>query len=184
MHPLVFALVAGIAALAALARPDAARADWACEMALCLSNPAGAMAVTECRPPIQRLYRLLARGGSFPMCRSVDGYVNFTQYGIEFQEECPAGTRTLHLATDGDRSGNAQGRRRGNRWCESFQPLAPDAQRRLSRPGSNADDRTFEWRAVDGERVYGEVRLTPAPPRAQPRFLEYVVDGDTRRLWW
>lgn len=153
--------------------PTAAQADWACEVALCISNPAGPMAVSECRPPIQRLYRHLARGGSFPLCRSADGYVNFTRYGVEFQEECPSGTRTVYLNHD-DRGGAL----RGTRHCETFQPV----ENRFPRYGDNGEN--FEWRVIDGRRVYGQVILTQAPIRQQPRFLEYVVEGDARRLWW
>ncbi|MFC3715139.1 hypothetical protein ACFONC_03115 [Luteimonas soli] len=41
---------------------------WACEVAMCMSNPAGPMAVAECVPPIQKLQRELAKGHAYPVC--------------------------------------------------------------------------------------------------------------------
>jgi hypothetical protein len=42
--------------------------DWACEVVLCLANPQGATAVTQCVPPIKKLWRELAKGHAFPTC--------------------------------------------------------------------------------------------------------------------
>lgn len=42
--------------------------DWPCEVILCLSNPAGATAVSQCVPPITKLWRELAKGHAFPTC--------------------------------------------------------------------------------------------------------------------
>lgn len=44
-------------------------AAWACEVHLCLANPNGAKAVSECHPPINRLIRELAKGHAFPHCK-------------------------------------------------------------------------------------------------------------------
>jgi hypothetical protein len=41
---------------------------WACEVALCMANPSGPMAVAECVPPIQKLQRELAKGHAYPVC--------------------------------------------------------------------------------------------------------------------
>ena len=41
---------------------------WACQVALCASNPGGWMQFAECVPPIQKLITHLALGGSFPIC--------------------------------------------------------------------------------------------------------------------
>jgi predicted amidohydrolase len=45
--------------------------DWGCQVILCLSNPGGPTQYAECRPPIQKLWRELAKGHSFPACSSV-----------------------------------------------------------------------------------------------------------------
>lgn len=41
---------------------------WACEVAMCLSNPSGPTAVAECRPPIEKMHRELAKGNAIPKC--------------------------------------------------------------------------------------------------------------------
>lgn len=45
--------------------------DWGCQVILCLSNPGGPTQYAECRPPIQKLWRALAKGHSFPTCSGV-----------------------------------------------------------------------------------------------------------------
>ena len=43
--------------------------DWGCQVMLCMSNPAGPMAVAECVPPMQRLYDAMSRKGfQWPTC--------------------------------------------------------------------------------------------------------------------
>lgn len=66
-------LVIGALAIApVLAHAD----DWACEVVLCLANPQGATAVTECVPPIKKLWRELAKGHAFPTCNMNTGGVS------------------------------------------------------------------------------------------------------------
>lgn len=36
--------------------------DWGCQVILCLSNPGGPTQYAECRPPIEKLWRVLAKG--------------------------------------------------------------------------------------------------------------------------
>lgn len=50
---------------------DAHADNWGCEVILCLSNPGDPTQFAECRPPIQKLWRHLARGRSFPTCSGV-----------------------------------------------------------------------------------------------------------------
>ncbi len=43
--------------------------DWGCQVMLCMSNPAGPMAVAECVQPMQRLYDAMSRKGfQWPTC--------------------------------------------------------------------------------------------------------------------
>ena len=43
--------------------------DWGCQVMLCMSNPAGPMAVAECVPPMQRLYEAMShKGFQWPTC--------------------------------------------------------------------------------------------------------------------
>jgi hypothetical protein len=45
---------------------DANASEWGCKVVLCLSNPGGPTEYSECRPPIEKLWKHLAKGGSFP----------------------------------------------------------------------------------------------------------------------
>ena len=50
-------------------RPQPAHASaWGCQVILCMSNPGGPEQYGACVPPVQRLYSVLAHGGSFPTC--------------------------------------------------------------------------------------------------------------------
>ena len=42
--------------------------DYGCQVLLCLSNPGGPTQYAACVPPIAKLWRDLATGGSFPTC--------------------------------------------------------------------------------------------------------------------
>ena len=62
MKKLLFTFV-----ISALTQPVLA-ADWGCEVLLCLSNPAGPTAVSQCVPPITKLWDELKKGNPFPSC--------------------------------------------------------------------------------------------------------------------
>ncbi|MFC5576849.1 hypothetical protein ACFPOA_02330 [Lysobacter niabensis] len=42
--------------------------EWACKVAMCMSNPGGPTEFAECVEPIDRLRRHLAKGRSVPVC--------------------------------------------------------------------------------------------------------------------
>jgi hypothetical protein len=81
--------------------PQAKADDWGCQVLLCLSNPAGPMAVAECRPPITRLYRALFkwRPDPFPTCLMSSGVDskaggNYAYVAPpSYYDPCPEGTR-------------------------------------------------------------------------------------------
>ena len=45
------------------------REQWACEVALCMANPNGPMAVSACVAPIKKMYREIAKGNVIPRCK-------------------------------------------------------------------------------------------------------------------
>lgn len=93
-------------AISVLAAPQA-RASWGCEVLLCLSNPAGPMAVSQCVPPIQRLYSAIFKfpPDPFPTCLMVSGSGsassgNYAYVGKPtFYDACPAGTNPEGLGS-------------------------------------------------------------------------------------
>lgn len=96
----IFSAVGASAALLFATTPAKAD-DWGCEVLLCLSNPAGPMAVAACVPPIQRLYRAIfkPRPDPFPTCDmavNVKGQRSYAtpQYN-DYYDPCPDGTTAL-----------------------------------------------------------------------------------------
>jgi hypothetical protein len=75
--------------------------DWGCEVLLCLSNPAGPMAVSQCVPPIKRLYAAIFKlhPDPFPTCAmatSQDGSRSYASVDYNnYYDGCPAGTSAL-----------------------------------------------------------------------------------------
>lgn len=47
--------------------------QWACEVAMCMSNPDGKTAVEECKPPIEKMLEELAKGEKIPHCKFLGG---------------------------------------------------------------------------------------------------------------
>ncbi|MEL5920677.1 hypothetical protein [Stenotrophomonas maltophilia] len=62
---LIPSLILGLMLVAADSKADE---NHACTVALCMANPDGARALAECRPPMDKLQRDLARGKAFPRC--------------------------------------------------------------------------------------------------------------------
>lgn len=84
--------------------------QWGCEVLLCLSNPAGPTAVAQCKPPIHRLWRHLARGHAFPTCRMAKGPngASYAKRGFSYYDPCPAGTRALASGEQAAWAGSAR----------------------------------------------------------------------------
>jgi len=80
-----------VAALALALGSTAQADDYGCQVLLCLSNPAGPMAVSECVPPISRLFSEMAQlhPPPFPTC-DLAGATNTAalQYGAS-GDYCP-----------------------------------------------------------------------------------------------
>lgn len=99
-----------VAALISLQVGTAAADQWGCEVLLCLSNPAGPTAVAECKPPIHRLWRHLARGHSFPSCEMARGPHggSYAKRGFSYYDPCPPGTRALVSGEQAARAGSVR----------------------------------------------------------------------------
>jgi hypothetical protein len=64
---------AGGMSLAASGSGMSADDEWACKVAMCISNPGGPTEFAECVDPIKRLRRQLAKGKPFPVCPFAGG---------------------------------------------------------------------------------------------------------------
>lgn len=103
-------LFAALALTLSIFAPTVARADtWGCEVLMCLSNPAGPMAVSQCVPPIQRLYRAIFkwRPDPFPTCTmssGADSQAGGTYAYVappSYYDACPANTTALSSGQGG-----------------------------------------------------------------------------------
>lgn len=72
--------------------------DWGCEVLLCLANPNGPTAVGECKPPIRKLWKHLAKGKPFPICTFINASGsasssegNHAAHSWSSQAHCPPG---------------------------------------------------------------------------------------------
>src|SRR5882672_10990213 len=66
---------------------------WGCQVLLCLSNPDGPEALSECQPPIERLWEHLRHGQPFPSCPS--GGSTYARPTSSYYDLCPAGMTEL-----------------------------------------------------------------------------------------
>lgn len=100
-------LLASVAFIAAFGAPQARADNWGCEVLLCLSNPAGPMAVAQCVPPITRLYRAIFkwRPDPFPNCimsngSDSSGGGNYAYVAPpSYYDACPSGTGAVGLGS-------------------------------------------------------------------------------------
>lgn len=82
----------------------ACASDHGCKVLLCLANPNGPRAVLDCKPPIDKLFRDLARGRSFPTCdlaraSGQNGGHSWAQQTVNWYDPCPTGTTALALGS-------------------------------------------------------------------------------------
>lgn len=142
--------------------------DWGCKVLLCLSDlPAGGSA---CVPPVEKLWRHLARGGSMPSCTFEGGGEGHARRVYDPFDPCPDGTRaasgfvaaaaTPQLARESDgRLTTEYETVRGPRACVA----GYTGYRRAS------DGDGYEYRIELYERVEWQM---PQPPRAIDVFID------------
>lgn len=74
---------------------NATASQLGCKCLLCLSNPAGPTAESECEPPIEELKKRLKKGKPFPKCDMSDGNdgSSWAQQTLNPYDLCPAGSK-------------------------------------------------------------------------------------------
>ena len=85
--------------------------NWGCKVLLCLANPDGAEAVSQCVQPIESLWQALAHFEPFPTCNMVDGSGNLgvsnsNNASNEFYDATNCPTEYLIDSFQGDGSSN------------------------------------------------------------------------------
>lgn len=150
--------------------------NWACEVFLCLSNPGGPTEFGQCRPSIHKLWKHLAKGRSFPICRGIGFRASRPGYEPYY---CEAGYRLRQRS--GDRGREVT--------CMSLQPV-PTGNDNCTRRWQDArrwQDRRQpgQWERAQGQRVCVAYRLKPPHVRQRPRFVDLTIDGAApQRVWF
>ncbi|MBY5824513.1 hypothetical protein [Rhizobium leguminosarum] len=160
-----------------LTSPGTAQAtDWGCEVILCLSNPGGPTQFAECRPPIQKLWRELSEGHSFPTCS-----------GVGFRSSRPG--YEPHYCETGYRLESDYGPRGREATCVStaLQPVS-NAFCPSVGDGYNFNKGLVlspRWQREDGRRQCMGYSTARPNVRPQPHYVDVTIDGTaTQRVWY
>lgn len=139
--------------------------EYGCKVVLCLSNPNGPRAVSECNPPINQLERDLAKGRSFPTCEEAGsntevkhGYEPYIPCAESYPPKANAVGRNGRVTPDGV-GYTVMGGDGKNMLCHT------PVQFRISRD------------------VY-DYFYKPALRRAKPNWVEVFVDGKSVNKNW
>jgi len=198
-----FNKVLGLSALLfATVAPQAHASDYGCKVLLCLANPNGPKAVSECVPPIEKLFDDLKKGRSFPSC-DMSGN-SYAEQGMSYYDPCPDGTTALgqgQFAIQGTQApkynywwggGNQQAVYEGIGTGDGLNPgWNGDSYSSLTTKicvGNKVGDTYVStgsgdnyWTVQAG--VYDQVALLD--PQGSPRIIDvFIDDGLYRRVRW
>ncbi|AYM09100.1 hypothetical protein [Agrobacterium tumefaciens] len=150
--------------------------DWGCQVILCLSNPGGPTQYAECRPPIQKLWRALAKGHSFPTCS-----------GVGFHSSRPG--YEPYYCDDGFRLTGSFGLRGQQATCVFTQ--LQKVERSLCSFGRANDDGasgpvlSARWQRQDGHLQCMAYPIMRPKVRSQPHYIDVTIEGvGEQRVWY
>ncbi|MEJ5021158.1 hypothetical protein WH297_15670 [Ochrobactrum vermis] len=166
----------GFASLYLSSDQNARADDWGCTVILCLSNPGGPTQYAECRPPVQKLWRWLARGKSFPSCNGAGFQYSRPRYDPFY---CKDGYRLTVAYT---------GRGREASCVSMTTQVVSRILCRHNRDGLGNDDRVIvdaRWRSENGYlQCVGNTTARPRV-REKPNYIDVTIDGvGKKRVWF
>lgn len=145
-------------------------AEWGCQVILCLSNPSGPTQYAECRAPIHKLWRALAKGHSFPTCS-----------GVGFQTSGPRSEP--YYCNNGYRRTTRYGDRGLEVSCISTTPQT--VSNAECYPNDDRMTSSTAWRRRDGRRPCQRYVTTRPNVRPQPHYIDVTIDGvGKQRVWY
>lgn len=159
--------------------------DFGCQVLLCLSNPGGPTQFAECVLPITKLYQQLAKGKPFPTCTMSGGagsngqIASSPRYGTQPYEDCPAGY-VAESVFIGKRTGDICYR---DKMLSELGGAGYQLKQGESYVinGVAVDNLDTADLSLPGVMVRQRVN---AALRAQPNYIEYTLNGETKRSWW
>ena len=166
----------GFASLYTMSDQSARADEWGCQVILCLSNPGGPTQYGECRPPIEKLWRWLAKGHPFPTCS-----------GAAFQTSRPF-YEPYHCSA-GYRLSAGYGPKGRDATCISTSLQAVSHSFcRPDRDGGDANNgfvTSPRWQRVEG-RYQCLANIVARPlVREKPRYVDVTIEGlGKQRVWF
>lgn len=175
--------------------------DWGCEVLLCLSDPRGSMTESECKPPIEKLWRHLAKGGSFPTCAlagdAEKGTGSFARQMYDYYDPCPEGMKPAEKNSYVAQGTVVSKEQKGNAWGsdQQYNIIGPVGQSEVT-SGENSNipgARACVGNAVgsyhigsydDGYTVVVYDKVIWQKPQS-PRAIDIYINGrmNTRVHW-
>lgn len=168
--------------------------DHGCQCLLCLANPNGPRAVSECRPPIDKLFRDLSIGKPFPTCDLAQGPNgrSYAEQRTSYFDACPIGTTALAAGATAIQ-GTADlpyagpvhiGVGNGDDWSPSNEGT-PAAKVCVGNAVGTAGVQSGSGESFELVVVTVYDRLTVLDPYSSPRVIDvYVDDTLYRRVRW
>ncbi len=171
-----FIAVASLAPFSLLFDSKAQAGEWECQVILCLSNPGGPTQYAECRPPIRKLWRHLAKGRSFPTCSGVGFHSSRPSYEPYY---CNEGYTLVGTSRP----------RRHDFTCLSKTARPVDSQFCASGSESDWSERhsvaSPRWQR-EGGRFQCMAHIFARPNiRQQPYYIDVTIEGvGKQRVWY
>lgn len=165
-----FLAIVGSVPLYLISGSNARADDWGCQVILCLSNPGGPTQYAECRPPIQKLWRELAKGHSFPACS-----------GVGFRASRPG--YEPYFCNDGYRLATRYGDHGLEASCISTTPQTVSHDECTSNNGGRTTPAYWRW--SEGSAVCQRYVTTSPNVRPQPHYVDVTIEGiGKQRVWY
>ena len=170
---------------------------WGCQVLLCLANPDGPEALSECQPPMERLWAHLRHGHAFPSCP--EGGNAYARPTSSYYDLCPAGTVELAEAQFGATAsgtrvvyfGIGDGGNATQRICDGTQTQIPPkvrVGRRVGQsivylPAQGGGDRGSPGYQAHVVGYYDQ--LVALPAHSSPRVIAVYIDNARyKRVRW
>lgn len=181
MRPVTTLNLIWLSGLLSLSAPSAVADDYGCTVLLCLSNPNGPKAVSECVSPIDRLYNDLRKGRPFPHCdlASTSDHKSAAVTGRNYFDDCPAGLSALpagDFALDQKSNHLYQGIGSGaDGWStgasQKICVAQPSGQTTI---GMQASDGSGEMQNIP-VGIYKQIIVMN--PASSPNYIDIMIDG-------
>ncbi|WFU07125.1 hypothetical protein QA648_35045 (plasmid) [Rhizobium sp. CB3171] len=167
----VLHVVAFLPTLAALSTEPVYADDFGCKVLLCILNPEGWASVSECVPPVERAFSLVARGHPWPQCPEAG---SSGRIGYEKYMPCPDGTVAATATNEWNGSSNSA-------HSEIVYKADKDGAF-CARPLGTSTSYGSQWGSNSGARL--SPTAIPREVRTEPNYLDLTTTDGKQRFWF